>query len=121
MRSLRPRSRTGTLDVNGRPRRIVGRIRERHCRVHELLGQGRSLREISRDLDLDYSAVRRHARTADVDEHVRTFAGLMHDRRGQDLFCWSDQVPNSDLPSLQQFAPRLLHDQDAVVADLSST
>ncbi|MGW7201728.1 hypothetical protein [Streptomyces chryseus] len=31
------------------------------------LAQGRSLRGISRDLDLDYYAVRRYARTSDVD------------------------------------------------------
>lgn len=54
----------GTLDVRGRPRRI----RERHRRVHELLAQCRSLRGISRDLDLDYYAVRRNAQTSDVDE-----------------------------------------------------
>ncbi|MFG2880698.1 ISL3 family transposase [Streptomyces sp. NPDC048337] len=58
----------GTLDVNGRPRRIVGTIRERHRRVQELLAQGRSLRGVSRDLDLDYYAVRRYARTPDVDQ-----------------------------------------------------
>ncbi|MFD9595538.1 ISL3 family transposase [Kitasatospora sp. NPDC059973] len=58
----------GMLDVRGRPRRIVATIRERHRAVQELLAQGRSLRGISRDLDLDYYAVRRYARTADVDE-----------------------------------------------------
>ncbi|MFJ7961588.1 ISL3 family transposase [Streptomyces sp. NPDC096319] len=220
----------GTLDVDGRPRRIVGRIRERHRRVHELLAQGRSLRGISRDLDLDYYAARRYARTEDVDqllvkvtqrrtllddykpylygrftqgcrnasqlflevrdqgfrvdrtvvnryvrqlkqgletappllalpkprralrwvmthpdrlrphevvglkavraacpeldtavEHVCAFAVLMHERRGRDILDWIEQVHNSDLPSLQQFARGLLHDQDAVVAGLSST
>ncbi|MET9378847.1 ISL3 family transposase [Streptomyces sp. NPDC002992] len=58
----------GMLDVRGRPRRIVATIRERHRAVHEFLAQGRSLRGISRDLDLDYYAVRRYARTAHVDE-----------------------------------------------------
>lgn len=58
----------GMLDVRGRPRRIVATIRERHRAVQELLAQGRSLRGISRDLDLDYYSVRRYARTADVDE-----------------------------------------------------
>ncbi|AJF70319.1 hypothetical protein SVTN_39525 (plasmid) [Streptomyces vietnamensis] len=220
----------GTFDVNGRPRRIVGRIRERHRRVQELLAQGRSLRGISRDLDLDYYAVRRYARTTNVDEllvkvtqrrtllddykpylyerftqgcrnasqlfrevrdqgfrgdrtvvnryvrqlkqgvetappapalpkprralrwvmthpdrlrphevlglkavrascpeldtaveHVRNFAILMHERRGQDIFDWIEQVHDDDLPSLQQFARGLLHDRDAVVAGLSST
>ncbi|MGP3690716.1 transposase [Streptomyces sp. IBSNAI002] len=54
-------------------------------------------------------------------EHVRAFAVLMHERRGQDVLEWIEQVHNSDLPSLQQFARGLLHDQDAVVAGLSST
>ncbi|GAA2974382.1 ISL3-like element IS469 family transposase [Streptomyces enissocaesilis] len=58
----------GMLDVRGRPRRIVATIRERHGAVHGLLAQGRSLRGISRDLDLDYYAVRRYARTANVEE-----------------------------------------------------
>ncbi|WP_268240629.1 transposase [Streptomyces camponoticapitis] len=56
------------LDVRGRPRRIVATIRERHRAVQELHAQGRSLRRISRDLNLDYYAVRRYARTADVGE-----------------------------------------------------
>ncbi len=203
----------GTLDVHGRPRRIVGRIRERHRRVHELLAQGRSLRGISRDLDLDYYAVRRYAQPPDVEtllvkvtqrrtllddykpylyerlaqgcrnasellrevryqgfrgerggvnryirqlkqgieaapptfalpkprrglrwvmthpdrlrphevlglkavraacpeldaavEHVRAFATLMQDRRGQDVFNWIEQVHDSDLASLRQCA-----------------
>ncbi|MEH6377135.1 ISL3 family transposase [Streptomyces sp. KLMMK] len=58
----------GFLDVRGRPRRIVATIRERHQAVQDLLAEGRSLRGISRDLDLDYYAVRRYARTASVDE-----------------------------------------------------
>ncbi|WP_436776482.1 hypothetical protein [Yinghuangia sp. YIM S09857] len=43
-------------------------IRDRHQAVCELLAQGRSLRGVSRDLDLDYHAVRRYARTVDVEE-----------------------------------------------------
>ncbi|AYG78328.1 hypothetical protein DWB77_00435 [Streptomyces hundungensis] len=71
-------------------------------RPHEVLGL-KALRAACPELD---AAV----------EHVRTFAALMHDRRGQDVFDWIEQVHNSDLPSLQQFARGLLHDQDAVVA-----
>ncbi|MFE1777143.1 hypothetical protein [Streptomyces sp. NPDC059008] len=56
------------LDVRRRPRRIVITIRERHRAVQALLAEGRSLRGISRDLDLDYYAVRRYARTPNVDE-----------------------------------------------------
>ncbi|MBT2452917.1 transposase [Streptomyces sp. ISL-43] len=216
--------------MNGQPRRIVGRIRERYRRVHELFAQGCSLRGISRDLDLDYYAVRRYAHTADGDEllvkvtqrrtllddykpylyerfaqdcrnpsplfreirdqgfrgdrtvfnryihllkqgietappppalpkprralrwvmthperlrpheilglkavraacreldsvveHVRAFAVIMHEHRGHDLLEWVEQVHNSDLPSLQQFPRGLLHDQDAVIAALTST
>ncbi|MGW1811533.1 hypothetical protein [Streptomyces sp. NPDC002078] len=58
----------GFLDVHGRPRSIVATIRERHRAVQELRAAGRSLRGISRDLDLDYYSVRRYARTANVDE-----------------------------------------------------
>lgn len=58
----------GMLDVRGHPRRIVTTIRERHRAVQALLAEGRSLRGISRDLDLDYYAVRRYARTPNVDE-----------------------------------------------------
>ena len=58
----------GFLDVRGQPRRIVATIHERHQAVHNLLAEGRSLRGISRDLDLDYYSVRRYARTVNVDE-----------------------------------------------------
>ncbi|MEV5204948.1 hypothetical protein [Streptomyces sp. NPDC053720] len=63
-----PEGPDGMLDVRDRPRRMVATIHERHRLVQELLAQGRSLRWISRDLDLDYYAVRRYARTADVGE-----------------------------------------------------
>ncbi|MFE2094109.1 hypothetical protein [Streptomyces sp. NPDC059460] len=58
----------GTKDVNGCPRRIVAGIRERRQAVNELLSYGCPLRGISRDLQLDYHTVRRHARTPDVDD-----------------------------------------------------
>ncbi|MFB6811466.1 transposase [Streptomyces sp. NPDC056387] len=58
----------GTLDVNGaRAAPSAGRANDTG-RVHELLAQSRSLRGISRDLDLDYYAVRRYAQTPDVDQ-----------------------------------------------------
>ncbi|MFF2506358.1 ISL3 family transposase [Streptomyces sp. NPDC058067] len=218
------------LDVRGRPRRIVTTIRERHRAVQALLADGRSLRGISRDLDLDYYAVRRYARTPNVDEllvkvtqrrtllddykpyiyrrftqgcrnasqlyrevrdqgfrgsrtgvnyyvrqlkegtvttapppalpkprralrwimthpehlrsddaiglkevraacpeldatveHVRSFAGLMHDHRGEDLPMWIERVRQNELPHLRQFAEGLLHDLDAVTAGLSTS
>ncbi|MFB7225345.1 hypothetical protein [Streptomyces sp. NPDC056227] len=58
----------GTKDVNGCPRRIVAGIRERRQAANELLSHGCPLRGISRDLQLDYHTVRRHARTPDVDD-----------------------------------------------------
>ncbi|WP_164495592.1 transposase (plasmid) [Streptomyces sp. NBC_01732] len=219
----------GFLDVHGRPRRIVATIRERHRAVQELRATGRSLRGISRDLDLDYYSVRRYARTANVDEllvkvtqrrtklddykpyiyqrftegchnarqlfrevrdqgfpgerttvsryvrllregmvttpplpalpkprraprwilthperlrpdeavgtkeiraacpehdatvdHVRTFAGLMHEHHGEGLPAWIARVDQEALPHLGQFANGLLHDLDAVTTGLSS-
>ncbi|MGW1411016.1 transposase [Streptomyces sp. NPDC002403] len=53
--------------------------------------------------------------------HVRTFAVLMHEHRGEDLHEWIEQVGQHDLPALRQFADGLLHDRDAAVAGLSST
>ncbi|MCX5165554.1 ISL3 family transposase [Streptomyces sp. NBC_00264] len=220
----------GFLDVHGRPRRIVAAIRERHRAVQELRATGRSLRGISRDLDLDYYSVRRYARTANVDEllvkvtqrrtklddykpyiyqrftegchnarqlfrevrdqgfpgerttvsryvrllregmvttpplpalpkprralrwilthperlrpdeavgtkeirsacpeldatvdHVRTFAGLMHEHHGEGLPAWIARVDQEALPHLGQFANGLLHDLDAVTTGLSSS
>ncbi|MER7112766.1 ISL3 family transposase [Streptomyces sp. NPDC000229] len=220
----------GFLDVRGRPRRIVATIRERHQAVQDLVAEGRSLRGISRDLDLDYYAVRRYAKTANVNEllvkvtqrrtklddykpyiyqrftsgchnasqlfrevraqgfpgertavnryvrllrdgtvttppppalpkprralrwvmtrpehlrpdeavglkeiraacpeldatvgHVRAFAGLMHEHRGEDLPVWIERVQQDDLPHLHQFANGLFHDYDAVTAGLSTS
>jgi transposase len=58
----------GYCDVRGRPRRLVARTTERYQSVHELVAAGRSLRGISRELDLDYYAVRRYARAASLEE-----------------------------------------------------
>lgn len=44
----------------------------------------------------------------------------MHDHRGERLHEWIEQTRQHALPTLQQFADGLLHDQDAVVAGLSS-
>ncbi|MEU2358978.1 transposase [Streptomyces misionensis] len=220
----------GLLDVHGRPRCIVATIRERHRAVQELHAAGRSLRGISRDLDLDYYSVRRYARTENVDEllvkvtqrrtklddykpyiyrrftegchnarqlfrevrdqgcpgeramvsryvrllregmvttpppparpkprralrwimthperlrpdkavgikeiraacpeldaaieHVRGFAGLMHEHRGEDLPARIARIDQDALPHLSQFANGLLHDLDAVTAGLLTT
>ncbi|MFP3962292.1 ISL3 family transposase [Actinomadura fulvescens] len=56
------------LDVRGRPRKLVARTAERYAAVQDLVTQGRSLKGISRDLNLDYYAVRRYARAASLDE-----------------------------------------------------
>ncbi|MFI6645911.1 transposase [Streptomyces sp. NPDC050504] len=56
------------LDSRGRPRRIVSTMLERHRAVQQLRAEGRSLRGISRELHLDYYAVRRYARTTDVSQ-----------------------------------------------------
>ncbi|MFD0297655.1 transposase [Streptomyces sp. NPDC127118] len=160
----------GFLDVHGRPRRIVATIRERHRAVQELRATGRSLRGISRDLDLDYYSVRRYvcllregmvttpplpalpkprralrwiltrperlrpdeavgtkeirAACPELDatvDHVRTFAGLMHEHHGEGLPAWIARVDQEALPHLGQFANGLLHDLDAVTTGLSSS
>ncbi|MDP4511226.1 transposase [Nonomuraea turcica] len=58
----------GYLDVNGRERALVTRTTRRYAEVQELVAQGRSLKGISRDLNLDYYAVRRYARAASLEE-----------------------------------------------------
>lgn len=219
----------GTLDSRGRPRRIVATMVKRHAAVQQLRTEGRSLRGISRDLNLDYYAVRRYARTPDVRQllvkvtqrrtklddyktylyqrysegcrnasqlfrevrdqgfsgdrstvnayirqlkvgtvpppppwtppkprralrwimtnpgllrpgelqglkeiraacpeldatvrRVRDFAALMHERRGEGLPGWIEQVRGDDLPHLHQFADGLERDKQAVIAGLSS-
>src|SRR5882724_564210 len=50
----------GYCDVRGRPRRLVARTIQRYHTIQELVAAGRSLRGISRELNLDYYAVRRY-------------------------------------------------------------
>ncbi|GAB3181749.1 ISL3 family transposase [Streptomyces incanus] len=52
-------------------------------------------------------------------EHVRVFAELMNDRRGQDLGQWMERVQADDVPTLHGFVTGLGQDRDAVVAGLS--
>ncbi len=52
--------------------------------------------------------------------HVRDFAALMHERRGDGLPAWIEQVRSHNLPHLHQFADGLERDKDAVIAGLSS-
>jgi transposase len=67
----------GRLDVRGRGRErtLVARAIERYTAVQKLVAQGRSLKGISRDLNLDYYAVRRYARASGVEELLATAAG----------------------------------------------
>ncbi|WP_319718012.1 ISL3 family transposase [Nonomuraea angiospora] len=218
----------GYLDVNGRERALVTRTTSRYAEVQELLAQGRSLKGISRDLNLDYYAVRRYARAASLEEllvaathrttlldtykpylyeqfsqgchnasllfrevqaqgyqgsaspvdryirllrkgsiapppprptpkprkitawimthsdnlrpdhapdltqvraacpeldaifrHVRSFATMMRDLRGDRLPTWIDAVPEEGLPHLHRFAHGLRYDLDAIIAGLS--
>ena len=45
------------------PGRLRDRVHQRHSAVHELLDQGRGIKQIARDLDLAIGTVRRYART----------------------------------------------------------
>jgi transposase len=219
----------GHCDVRGRPRRLVARTTERYRTVQELVAAGRSLRGISRELNLDYYAVRRYARAGSLEEllapavnrpsvlddykpylhqqviegqtnasllfrqireqgypgsastvghyvrllnagatpapprrpvppprkattwmltnpdnlpaehaatltevqaacpelaataaHVRSFAAMLHQRRGDQLPDWIDQVRADDLPHLHQFADGLRQDHAAVTAGLTT-
>ncbi|MFG3026559.1 ISL3 family transposase [Streptomyces sp. NPDC048254] len=58
----------GTLDVLGCPRRLVARTTERYQAVQQLLSHGLSLIQISRQLRLDHSTVRRFARAGGLEE-----------------------------------------------------
>lgn len=218
----------GHLDVNGRERALVARMTTRYAEVQELVAGGRSLKGISRDLNLDYYTVRRYARAAGLEEllvaathrttmldaykpylhdryssgchnacllfreiqalgyqgssspvdryirllrkgsvapppprpvpkprtitawivshpdhlrpddalelkqvreacpeldaalrHVRAFAVMMRDLRGDRLPGWIDGVHHDDLPHLHRFADGLRYDMDAIVAGMS--
>ncbi|WP_326635296.1 transposase [Streptosporangium sp. NBC_01755] len=51
--------------------------------------------------------------------HVRTFAVMMRDLRGDRLPGWIDGVHHDDLPHLHRFADGLRYDMDAIVAGMS--
>ncbi|MFG2312072.1 ISL3 family transposase [Streptomyces sp. NPDC048566] len=53
--------------------------------------------------------------------HVRDFATMLHDRRGDLLSDWMDRVLADDLPALHSLVTGLRRDQDAVTAGLSSS
>ncbi|HEX4814583.1 MAG TPA: transposase [Nonomuraea sp.] len=56
-----------------------------------------------------------------VTRHVRSFATMMRDLRGDRLPAWIDDVRASGLPALVQYADGLALDLDAVIAGLSVT
>lgn len=58
----------GHLDVHGRERALVVRTTRRYAEVQELVAKGRSLKGISRELNLNYYAVRRYARASGLEE-----------------------------------------------------
>ncbi|WP_123982715.1 ISL3 family transposase [Streptomyces sp. Ag109_O5-1] len=58
----------GTLDVLGKPRRLVPRTTERYEAAQHRLAAGMSLSAIRRELRLDHSTVRRFARAQSLDE-----------------------------------------------------
>ncbi|MGW3040614.1 ISL3 family transposase [Kitasatospora sp. NPDC001159] len=53
--------------------------------------------------------------------HVRDFAAMLHDRRGDLLVDWMDRVLADDLPALHSLVAGFRRDQDAVVVGLSSS
>lgn len=48
--------------------------------------------------------------------HVRDFADMMHDLRGNDLPAWMDRVLTDDLPALHSLVNGMKRDLDAVTA-----
>jgi transposase len=54
-----------------------------------------------------------------VTRHVRSFATMMRDLRGDRLPTWIDDVRNSEIRDLVQYADGLVRDLDAVTAGLS--
>ncbi|MFJ7280936.1 ISL3 family transposase [Kitasatospora sp. NPDC098663] len=55
-----------------------------------------------------------------VTHHVRDFAAMMRDLRGDQLPAWMERVVADDLPALHSLVTGPRRDQDAVVAGLSS-
>ncbi|MGW8889703.1 transposase [Streptomyces sp. NPDC055749] len=92
-----------------KPRRALRWIMTRPDRLHPDEAVGiKEIRAACPELD------------ATVD-HVRDFAGLMHEHRGEDLPAWIIRVGQHNLPHLIQFAGGLRHDFDAVTAGLSTS
>ena len=54
-----------------------------------------------------------------LQQHVRSFAKIMAQRRGGELPIWLDQVEADDLPELRSFATGIRRDLDAVINGLT--
>ncbi|NEC85502.1 transposase [Streptomyces sp. SID12501] len=91
-----------------RPRRLVRWIMTAPDRL--TIGDARELKEIRTACPHLDAATR----------HVRDFAAMLHDRRGDLLPGWMDRVLTDDPPDLHSLVAGLRRDQDAVVAGLSS-
>ncbi|MFJ6138452.1 ISL3 family transposase [Kitasatospora sp. NPDC092286] len=92
-----------------RPRRVVRWIMTDPARL--TADDAQELKEIRADYPhLDATA-----------GHVRDFAAMLHDRRGDLLPEWMTRVLADDLPALHSLVTGLRRDQDAVAAGLSST
>jgi transposase len=55
-----------------------------------------------------------------ITDHVRDFAEMMRDLRGDQLPQWMERVEHDPLPALHSLVNGLRRDQDAVIAGLSS-
>ncbi|MGW0633609.1 transposase [Streptomyces sp. NPDC002758] len=55
-----------------------------------------------------------------VTRHVRDFAAMMRDLRGDQLPKWMERVEQDALPALHSLVNGLRRDQDAVIAGLST-
>ncbi|MFJ8026042.1 transposase [Streptomyces sp. NPDC096311] len=109
LRSSKESGLPGVPRPAARPRRVVRWIMTALDRL--TIGDAQELKEIRTACPhLDAAA-----------RHVRDFAAMLHDRRGDLLPGWMDCVLTDDLPALHSLVAGLRRDQDAVVAGLSSS
>lgn len=72
------------------------------------------------DEQIHLKAVRGHCPELDaLTTHVRSFATMLTDRRGEELPAWLDAVRRDNLPSLHTLAAGIDRDRDAVIAGLT--
>jgi Transposase and inactivated derivatives len=88
----------GYRDVNGKERRLVARHSERYASVQELLGQGCSLGEIARRLDIGRDTVRRFARATCIEEvlaKATSRAGILDPYKPYPNQRWREGIDNA--------------------------